>query len=101
MENFVENELPFITKRLFCAALILMTSYALVSGFFLRGGDALNGKIDHGHYYLSKGAGEVSRAVFIYSAIHGGLMAGAFVLSAIGYYLVMVQTQDLRWVDKK
>jgi hypothetical protein len=39
---------------------------------FLIGGDAPNGKVENGHYYINQHGTftEVSHAVFVYSAIH-------------------------------
>jgi hypothetical protein len=50
----------------------LLNFISFLAIYFLIGGDAPNGKVENGHYYLDQHGTytEVSHAVFIYSACH-------------------------------
>jgi hypothetical protein len=71
----------------------------VVGNFFLQqiiaeslGGDAVNGKIEGGRYYVGRGHGtytEVSESVFQYSKIHTYVMIGSIPLAWIGGMLLL------------
>ena len=52
---------------------------------FLIGGDAPNGKIENGHYYLNNHGTytEVSHTVFVYSAVHAYSAISGLLLAAV------------------
>ena len=63
----------------------LVNFFAFWIAAVLLGGDAVNGKIENGHYFLRSHAHlrEVSSSIFFYSTIHCvSAMVGIFVLVA-------------------
>ena len=93
----IVNSSRFVRACQIIAALGILNLLLFVSGAVYLGGDAVNGKIDGGRYYVfgvraeagRKIYTEVSRSVFLYSKSHAYsvliswpfVMAAAFVLS--------------------
>lgn len=71
----------------------------LVGGMF---GDAVNGKVENGHYYLGKhGNGpylEVSRALYNLSLWHVVSAVATVVLMAVAYLLAKLDWTDFPWL---
>ena len=70
---------PLLSKLYFVVVLLALLNFFLFEvGSFYIGGDAVNGKVENGKYYVwgyqhhdgVKGFHEVSRAVFSYSRWH-------------------------------
>lgn len=88
-----------LTGIAFFAALLNFFSFLLVDA--LLGGDALNGRVQDGHYYLANHDTytEVSRGVFIYSEIHASLaFLGVFAVVVGGLFS---RRADVRAAFKK
>lgn len=64
------QRLKKILQIYLCAMLIPFLAFTI--GAFCIGGDAVNGKVEDGHYYVrsKRDLTEVSRAVWLYSKIH-------------------------------
>ena|ERR1019366_4948982 len=76
------KEAPIWLRCLAVFAFVNFFTFWIAAG--LLGGDAINGKIENGHYFLRSHAHlkEVSSAVFFYSRIHClSAMAGIFILA--------------------
>jgi hypothetical protein len=69
------------------AALAAINFIAFVAITFYLGGDALNGHVQNGHYFLGLHSNgpftEVSRTVFVYSVWHG-----LSVIASIGFIVI-------------
>jgi hypothetical protein len=70
------------------AALAFLNFMAFVAGTLVLGGDALNGKVVNGHYFLNSHGRhtEVTRATYSYSWWHGASLTASFVLFAVAAY---------------
>jgi len=77
------------------AALAAVNFVAFVAITFYLGGDALNGHVQSGHYFLGLHSNgpftEVSRAVFVYSAWHA-----LSVIASMGFILIAESWRRLR-----
>jgi hypothetical protein len=73
----------------------VLNLWAFVAVAFVLGGEALNGRVDDGRYYLSnvsdgKLTVEVSQAVWAYSYVHG--------VSVIGSHAAMFLAIPVLWL---
>jgi hypothetical protein len=73
----------------------VLNLWAFVAGAFFLGGEALNGRVDDGRYYLSNLSDggptvEVSHAVWVYSYVHG--------VSVIGSHAALVLAIPVLWL---
>ena len=77
------------TVKFILVAVIVLFPVASLLAYFVSGmvfgGDALQGKIVGGHYYLGEKGQftEVGRGIFLFSLWHGRVMIASFVLMAV------------------
>lgn len=82
--------------------IVAMANFVLFTAGAARlGGDALNGKVENGSYYvMTKGKyTQIPRAVWIYSRIHAIALIVNFV-AAIGTYFLVVFLERGRRIDR-
>ena len=93
-------DLNALSKALFFVWWILGVSFLAVSTVFFRGGGAIEGKVQRGHYFVAKGSTlfEVSRLAFIYGYAHEFLWFIVSLVLAVLYIAVALQRQDLLWL---